>query len=277
MFYAYALADGTRQDGTGGTADREFATHSDNDSGAGVWSDGTTIWVVQGNQGNVGHPRGQLYAYALADGTRQDGTGSTTNLEFDLHSDNDYPCCMWSDGTTIWVAETGEGKLYAYALADGTRQDGTGGTTNLEFDLYRDNDDPCCAHQMWGMWSDGTTIWVAQIGVRAKLFAYALADGTRQDGTGSTTNLEFDLHSDNSFPIGLWSDGTTIWVADYTDKKLYAYALPGAPTPQPPTPAALSALGISPGALSPSFSPGAYAYTASAGNAVTSVTVTAPR
>ena len=39
--------------------------------------------------------------------------------------------------------------------------------------------------------------------------------------------------------------------------------------------AALSALGISPGALSPSFSPGAYAYTASAGNAVTSVTVTA--
>ena len=131
-----------------------------------------------------------------------------------LHSDNTAPWGIWSDGTTIWVADITDGKLYAYALADGTR------LTSKEFDLHSDNGDPL------GIWSDGDTVWVGD-GDDDKLYAYALADGTRQDGTGGTTNKEFDLHSNNSNPQGIWSNGSTIWVADNVDDKLYAYGLTG--------------------------------------------------
>ena len=34
----------------------------------------------------------------------------------------------------------------------------------------------------------------------------------------------------NTSPAGIWSDGTTMWVADNHDKKLYAYAV-GLPCP----------------------------------------------
>ena len=191
----------------------EFRLASANGNSVGIWSDGTTVWVADSSDG-------KLYAYALADGTRQDGTGSTTDMEFDLHSDNGSPRGIWSDDTTIWVADSSDDKLYAYALADGTRQDGTGVTTDMEFDLDSDNGDAK------GIWSNGTTIWVANLDAfGGEVFAYALAGGTRQDGTGSTTDMEFDLHSDNGAPVGMWSDDTTIWVADSVSDQVYAYKM----------------------------------------------------
>ena len=39
------------------------------------------------------------------------------------------------------------------------------------------------------------------------------------------SNRSFNLHTDNSSPSGLWSDGRTMWVVDYIDKILYAYRL----------------------------------------------------
>ena len=131
-----------------------------------------------------------------------------TSKEFNLHTDNRDPSGIWSNGTTIWVADTADDKLYAYALDGGARQ------TSKEFNLHTDNDTP------WGIWSDGTTIWVSDSS-GAKLYAYALNGGARQ------TTQEFDLHSGNDRPTGIWSNGTTIWVTDYTDNKLYAYALDG--------------------------------------------------
>ena len=37
---------------------------------------------------------------------------------------------------------------------------------------------------------------------------------------------DITLDTDNDNPTGVWSDGNTMYVIDYTDKKLYAYALP---------------------------------------------------
>ena len=113
---------------------------------------------------------------------------------------------VWSDGTTIWVVDTGDDKLYAYALADGTYDS----TRDIPLDSV--NSDPT------GTWSDGTTIWVAD-GTDTTLYAYALAGGT-YDPT-----RDIPLDSDNSGPTGVWSDGTTIWVADLQDDKLYAYSV----------------------------------------------------
>ena len=209
--YAYALADGTRQDGTNGTMDREFDLHSDNTAPQGIWSDLDTLWVADSGDD-------KLYAYALADGTRQDGTGGTTDREFDLHSDNGDPRGMWSDGTTVWVGHDGLGatdnKAFAYTLADGSRD------SDKDIDFHSSNFFPT------GIWSDGATMWVTNNTTTTdKVFAYALSGGARQDGSGGTTNREFDLHSDNTVPQGVWSDYDTMWVADSSSDRLFAYSV----------------------------------------------------
>ncbi len=118
------------------------------------------------------------FAYALADGTRQDGSD---RKELDLHSDNSHPEGIWSNGSTIWVADTADDKLYAYGLKGGHHRDGR------DIALHRDNDNPR------GIWSDGDTIWVADSG-DDKLYAYDLYRGKR------LADLDLDLDSENSFP-----------------------------------------------------------------------------
>ena len=77
--------------------------------------------------------------------------------------------------TTMWVADDEDNKLYAYTLATGASR-------------FQQGHQP--AHHgngsSKGIWSNGTTIWVAD-DEDDKLYAYALSDGTRQDGTNSTT------------------------------------------------------------------------------------------
>ena len=50
-----------------------------------------------------------------------------------------------------------------------------------------------------------------------KIYAYNLSSGAQQ------YNKEINpLHWQNDHAKGLWSDGTTIWVSDHSDDKLYA-------------------------------------------------------
>ena len=42
---------------------------------------------------------------------------------------------------------------------------------------------------------------------------------------GAAAGGGFDLAAGNRRPKGIWSNGDTIWVADYSDEKIYAYAL----------------------------------------------------
>ena len=190
------------------TRDLNGLAAAGNESPQGIWSDGTTIWVADDEDD-------MLYAYTLATGVRD------ASKEFRLHMDNGNPKGIWSDGTTVWVADDEDDKLYAYALSDGTRQDGTNSTVNEEFSLHTDNGAP------WGIWSDGTIIWVTN-GADPILYAYALDDGTRQDGTDSTTNIEFKLNGASLDARGIWSDGSTLWVSSSaysSTKPLMAYTL----------------------------------------------------
>ena len=140
---------------------------------------------------------------------------ASTEAEFALHSDNSDPRGMWSDGTTLWVADETDRKFYAYTLEGGSRD------TTKEFNLDSDNS------RAEGVWSNGTTIWVSDPG-DDKLYAYTLEGGSRDmtkefdlvDGTPFSTNS-------NTNPSGIGSDGTTIWVADNNDDKFYAYTLEG--------------------------------------------------
>ena len=173
---------------------RDITLDGGNTAARGVWSDGTTIWVVDADDD-------KLYAYTLADGTYDSAKDIT------LYSGHIFAQGVWSDGTTVWVVDSHDEMLHAYAF-DGTHVPAK--------DITLDGDNTSAL----GVWSDGTTIWVADTG-DDKLYAYALADGT-YDPTRDIT-----LDSDNSSPIGTWSDGITIWVVDTGDDKLYAYALAG--------------------------------------------------
>ena len=54
-----------------------------------------------------------------------------------------------------------------------------------------------------------------------KLFAYSLSDGSRDD------TKDIDLVGANGNPTGIWSDRTTVWVADSLADKLFAYTFDG--------------------------------------------------
>ena len=120
------------------------------------------------------------------------------------------PTGIWSDGTTMWVADGRDDKLYAYKMSDKSRD------SSRDFDTLSaaGNDAPT------GIWSDGTTMWVADR-VDGKLYAYKLSDRSRD------SSQDFDTLSaaGNENPTGIWSDGTTMWVADLNDGKLYAYRM----------------------------------------------------
>ena len=167
-----------------------------NETPIGIWSNSTTIWVVDSDDESA-------FAYNH-DGTRD------ADRDFGFDSSHQAAKGAWSDGEYVWIVDRDDNKLYVYEVATGTRQN------SREFDLDTEN------ATATGVWSDGATIWVADSFVN-KVFAYALDGGTRQDGD------DIDLASDNSIGSGIWSDGATIWVSEErdTNPKLFAYVLDG--------------------------------------------------
>ena len=166
----------------------------------GLWSDGTTVWVLGSDA--------MLYAYQLATG------GRVANRDIDVAVPHLDPYGLWSDGETLWVAYDGfnehdDEKLYAYELTTGTR------VPARDIELLPGNDGPR------GLWSDGTTLWMTDTNDpnTDPVYAFDLATGTRD------MSKEIALAGTNKHPRGLWSDGTTLWVADSQDAWLYAYDL----------------------------------------------------
>ena len=169
---------------------------------------------------------------------------------------NTGPRGIWSDGTTMWVTDTGDTKLYAYTLATKARDAGKDisladinlPANDVHYGLGSDGttmwteesaaNDKLSAYSISGksrdtnkditlatdnrdtraLWANSATIWVADL-TDTYIYAYTIATGARDSGK------EFDLHADNAQPIGMWSDGVTMWVTDVQDRKLYAYQL----------------------------------------------------
>ena len=174
----------------------------------------------------------------------------------ELDGGNDRATGVWSDGTTLWVADNADGAgdaVYAYDRASGER------LTEREFTLAETNRAPR------GFWSDRSVVWVSDSG-RERLFAYDLATGERleerefalaagnsdargiwsDEGTmwvldGRADALfaydfesgeqlgQYALDAANDDPRGIWSDGVTVWVSDHGGKRLFAYRLPVPP------------------------------------------------
>ena len=257
--YAYDLAT-ARRDPT-----REFNLVNvpgvvTNTEPGGIWSDRTSMWVIDGAERKI-------FAYALPEAPAtveafpfgRDPAGDLGRLNA---TENHHAEGIWSDGTTMWVADHDDDRIYAYRLSDGAREE------ELGFDLYNrllfeGN------HHARGIWSDGTTMWVADHD-DDRIYAYRLSDGARDEelefgdevlkaaGNADATGIWFDAtamtmwvadRSDdliygydtatktlvrtidtlqaagNHDAEGIWSDGTTMWVADHDDDRVYAYRL----------------------------------------------------
>ena len=145
------------------------------------------------------------------------GSSRNSGKDFNTLVDagNNAPGGIWSDGTTMWVVDSPDDKIYAYDVAT-TVRDSANDFNTLHAGNYRPR----------GIWSDGTTMWVADDAQGSwfaedndKIYAYVLATGARD------TSKDFNAlnNAGNDDPEGIWSDGTTMWVADQSDEKLYAY------------------------------------------------------
>ena len=130
----------------------------------------------------------------------------TRDIE-ELDGGNDRATGVWSDGTTLWVADNADGAgdaVYAYDRDSGER------LSEREFTLAETNRAPR------GFWSDRSVVWVSDSG-RERLFAYRLADGERLE------EREFELPRENRDARGIWSDEKTMWVLDGRADALFAY------------------------------------------------------
>ena len=196
-----------------------------------IWGDDETIWVANG-------ARGRLDAYQRVD-TVTDGftctwkeitdwgsydteqrsfrSGLPRNKSKDYSlwlTNNDYINVngIWSDGATIWLSGP------VARVVPNARPPLTAGIYKLDMSSgrlslatgYEDLSESA------GIWSDGTTMWVARPG---RLKAYNLADGARR------ANLDVGLHWGRD-PGDIWSDGETIWVTNFGLSAIEAYRLP---------------------------------------------------
>ena len=127
----------------------------------------------------------------------------------ELGGGHDKPSGTWSDGTTLWVLENGDGAddaIYAYDLATGERVD------DREFELDETNRAPR------GVWSDRTVLWVSDSG-QERLFAHDFETGER------LPERDIVLHERNGDPRGIWSGDGTMWALDGGKESLFAYDL----------------------------------------------------
>ena len=175
-----------------------------NEYGRGIWSDGTTMWV--GDDGP-----NKLFAYTLATGQR--------------NSDEDFNALheavnrsirgLWSDGTTMWVGDYNDSRIFAYAR-EGKQRDEDSEFLNLQ------NDGPMWS---WGLWSNGTTMWISDP-VSDRIYAYEIYPYEVVNKVRASDKDIIPAQGDgNVRSADIWSDGTTMWVADETADKLFAYAL----------------------------------------------------
>ena len=201
--FAYKRADGSRDS----AKDFDSLHAAGNTTPQGICSDGTTMFVADSNTDKV-------YAYKMSDRTR-DSTKDIT-----LASANGRATGVWCDGDTVWVANDGTlagDKIFAYQRSDGSH-DSAKDMESLYVSTAADIDN---ASRPRGLWSDGTTMFVAD-SEDDKVFAFKLSDESQD----SDKNILLDSPNDDAW--GLWFDGRVLWVADIVDDVLYVYDLPGA-------------------------------------------------
>ncbi len=130
-----------------------------------------------------------------------------------LASGNTDPNDIWSDGTTMWVSDRRDNKIYAYNMGTKARDE------DKEFTLPDGGGNRTYS----GIWSDGTTMWVmnADGPAPADIRAYRMSDKGRDSAKDITDIVATGL----STPESIWSNGTTMWTTTANINSLQAYTI----------------------------------------------------
>ena len=214
------VADRTSYEvGVASTVTQATITATKSHSAATVAYSSTDADTSAGHQVNLSDGRNEVTITVTAEDTTTTGTytvsinrgvtdafGWKASDDFDglITAENNRPRGMWSDGTTMWVTDWIDIKIYAYDMTTKAHD------ASKDFDTLdaAGNDNPR------GIWSDGTTVWVSDYSDE-KLYAY--------DMTTKAHDVSKDFDTANLLPTGIWSDGTTMWVAAQVPTKIYAY------------------------------------------------------
>ena len=184
----------------------------------GLWSDGATMWVGDQLHSSVhALDMGQLRRGVVRIERGRSFADERLNAAGTLH-----PGVVWGDADTLWVFDTLNAHFHAYDRATKTR------IPDKSFPARLDSGQSVVA---WGVWSDGTTMWIsgpttslwrpgegAHWPTLGGVFTVDLASGHIKKARG---------YEDVQSSRGLWSDGVTMWVVSSGDGKLKAYDLRG--------------------------------------------------
>ena len=170
----------------------------------GIWSDWSTIWVAD-------YEDGKIYAYDLKSKAR------AANHDFDTlrAAGNENPTGIWSDGETMWVLDPANNNtIYAYHTESKARDP----SKDFRIGSFAGN------LAMRDIWSDGQTMWVTAFRGTSRnspshIYAYDMETKRRVEDKEFGTLTAAGNHR----PRGIWSDGVTMWVADANAVKIYAY------------------------------------------------------
>ena len=188
----------------------------------GICGDSDTYWVAN-NDSDLGADN-KIYAYNRSDGSRD------SSKDFDTLSaaGNVHLGGTWCDGQTMYVVDWSDLKIFAYKMVDDPA------TPNINEFAQRDSAKDITLY--WrnkvpkGIWGNEETIWVANDSGDKKIFAYRITDNpdTDENEYGSYDSVQ-DFTTltaaRNWDPRGVWSNGTTMYVVDDEDEKVYAYRL----------------------------------------------------
>ena len=185
-----------------------FSLHSSNSAARGIWGNDDTFWVANDGTGAAN----KLYAYNRSDGSRD------TTADFDTLSaaGNESLRGICSDGTTMFVTDHDDDKIYAYKMSDTTRDS----TKDVTLDSANGNPQ--------GLSCDSSHLWVAEDNndLTSKIFVYQRSDGSHASTLDIGASIMNPSATDNNNDQrGMWSNGTTLFVVDDGDDKIYGYKL----------------------------------------------------
>ena len=167
----------------------------------GIWSDGTTLYLLVINEGS-NNQRGKIYGYSLANGNRQ------SSKDINLANANRNPYGLTGRNGRLYVTDSADNKVYAYDIATRSR--------TSEHDI---NGIDRMNKLMTDLWLNDETVWVSYW--RSDFIrAYDVETGARKPG------LDIQTASENRGPTGIHSDGFHFWALDQVNDTIYGYVLP---------------------------------------------------
>ena len=201
--YAFSLSGRSRD------ASKDFDTleSAGNDQPRGLWSDGITMWVADAKDDKIYAYRLSTQAPSLSNDNRLASlqlSGVEWLPDFDGRADFFRAVTLDYD-----VAHVG---VVAVAIHEGA-----------SVEISPPDDDPNTpGHHVALSAGDNTTITITVTSENGNARVYTILVSR---STSWHRDLDFNAlnAAGNSNPRGLWSDGITMWVADASDARIYAY------------------------------------------------------